>query len=85
MKTTGIGLALALATASFALPAAAQDMHQGTMDHHMDNPAMQHDNMDRRDMRGDGRHHGWNRGHGHHRKCWWTWRHHHRVKTCAWR
>ncbi|MEO6718186.1 MAG: hypothetical protein ABIM50_13190 [Novosphingobium sp.] len=62
------------------------------MDHAMNNGDRMHDGdmhrngqMDNRVVHRDSRnmrHHGWD---NHHRHCWTTWRHHHRVRTCGWR
>jgi hypothetical protein len=66
--------------------------HRGDGDHH-DNGGDHHGG----NWSGQGNHHGsnwsnhgdrgWHGGHrgwnnGWHRHCWWTWRHHHRVRVC---
>jgi hypothetical protein len=68
-------------------PAAAQYDHPNGDSRDMNRD--RHDmNRDRHDMNGD-RHdmnrdrRDWGRNHrGWHRHCWWTWRHHHRVRFC---
>ena len=62
------------------------------MDHPMNNGSMNNGSMNNGTMHGDNRvvnrdsrdmrHHGWN---NRHRRCWTTWRHHHRVRVCGWR
>ncbi|WP_157217115.1 hypothetical protein [Flavisphingomonas formosensis] len=89
LKTLIAAAGLAFATIGGATAAQA-DYHPGR---HHDRGGRWHDGGHyRSDYRHDrrwhggwdrGRHHGWDRRwYGHHRRCWWEWRHHHRVRIC---
>ena len=94
MKTLGLGLAAALATAALGVPlaASAQDAHHDGIRHEQMDRS---DNMRRDGMNRDGvrhadmgrdevkRHSGW-RNHPRHRVCRTVWRHHHRTRVCKW-